>query len=73
MDLKSAIVMNEAQFPEFIHEHADPGPRCPNHLCQCLMRYFRKRFLRLVLLAMACEQVQSPRQPFLRGVEDLVD
>ena len=32
VDLDSAvIVMNEAQFPEFIHEQVDPGARCTHH------------------------------------------
>ena len=69
MDLKSAIVMNEAQFPEFIHEHIDSGASCPDHLRQRLLGYFREHLLRLVFLAIACEQQQSTRQPFLRGVE----
>jgi hypothetical protein len=37
VDLKSAIVMNEAQFPEFVHEQIHPGARCANH--------FRQHFL----------------------------
>jgi hypothetical protein len=32
VDVDPAIVMNEAQFPEFVHEEIDPGARCANHL-----------------------------------------
>ena len=35
MDLKSAIVvLNEAEFPKFVHEKVDSGPRGANHLRQ---------------------------------------
>ena len=40
VDLKSAIVMNEAQFPEFIHEKVDSGARRADHLRQHFLRYF---------------------------------
>ena len=34
VDLKSAVVMNEAQFPEFVHEKVDSGARGADHLRQ---------------------------------------
>jgi hypothetical protein len=37
VDVKPAIVTNEAQFPELIHEEIDPGARCANHLRQHLL------------------------------------
>ena len=64
MDL--AVVLDAAQFPEFVHKEIDPGPGCANHLRQHLLRYFRKQFLRLLLLAVAREQQQSARQPAAR-------
>jgi hypothetical protein len=36
------MVMNEAQFSEFVHEETDPRARCANHFCQHLLRYFGK-------------------------------
>ena len=51
MDLKSAIVVNEAQFPEFIHEKIHPRARCANHFREHLLRHFGKHLLRLVLRA----------------------
>ena len=45
VDLNLAIVLDEAQFPEFVREKIDPGPRCANHLRQHLLRYFGKRFV----------------------------
>jgi hypothetical protein len=35
LDLKSAtVVLNEAEFPEFVHEKVDSGARCADHLRQ---------------------------------------
>ena len=73
MDVESAIVLNEAQFPEFVHEKIDPGARCPDHFRQHLLRYFGKHFLRLGFLAIASEQQKSAGQPFLAGVKELID
>jgi len=43
VDLKSAIVvLNEAEFPEFIHEKVDSGARCANHFRQHLLGNFGK-------------------------------
>jgi hypothetical protein len=35
VDVETAIVvLNEAEFPEFIHEKIHPRPRCANHFRQ---------------------------------------
>jgi hypothetical protein len=73
VDVDPAIVLNEAQFLEFIHEEINPRPRCPNHFRQRLLRYFGKHFLGLVLLAIASEQQKSAGQPFLAGIKELID
>ena len=31
VDVDLAVVLDEAQFPEFVHEKIDSGPRCANH------------------------------------------
>jgi hypothetical protein len=43
MDVDLAVVLDEAQFPEFVHEKIDPRSRCANHLCQRLLRYLGNR------------------------------
>jgi hypothetical protein len=53
--MDAAIVPNEAQCLEFIHEKIDPGADCPDHFRQSFLRTFGKHFLRLVLLS-HCEQ-----------------
>jgi hypothetical protein len=37
VDMQPAIILNEAQFLEFIHEKIDPGARCPDHFRQSLL------------------------------------
>jgi hypothetical protein len=49
VDVDLAVVFDEAQFPEFVHEKIDPGPRCANYLRQRLLRHIRNHLLRLVL------------------------
>src|SRR5689334_12758425 len=71
--MKSAIVTNEAQFPELGHEKIDALPRRANHFRQHLLRYLGKHLLRLGFLAVASKQQKSPSQPFLAGVKELVD
>src|SRR6266849_6079791 len=73
VDVDLAVVLDEPQFPEFVHEKIDPRPRCANHLRQHLLRYFGKHLLRLALRAIARQQEQRARQPLLARIEQLVD
>src|SRR5579863_1592126 len=71
--LNLAIILDEAQLPEFVHEKIDAGPRCANHLRKHLLGYFGKHALRLARRAIAREQQKGARKAFLAGVEELVD
>jgi hypothetical protein len=73
LDVNPAVVFDETQFPEFVHEEINPGPCCANHLRQRLLRYFGKFPLRLTLFSIVREQQKSPRQPFLARVKELID
>ncbi len=74
MDLKSAIVvLNEAEFPEFVHEKVDSRARCANHLRQHLLGNFGKHLFWLGFLAIPSEQQKSAGQSFLAGVKKLID
>ncbi len=73
MDLKAAIVMNEAKFPEFVHENIQLGARCANHSRKHPLRYFENHLLRLGFLTVASEQQKSAGQAFLAGVKKLID
>src|SRR6266436_748370 len=71
--MQSAIVTDEAEFPELCHEEIDALPRCTNHFREHLLRYFGKHFLRLGFLAVASQQQKSASQAFLAGVKELID
>jgi hypothetical protein len=66
VDAKLAIIFDEAQFSELVHEKIDPWARRADHFRQHLLRYFGKYLLRLVRRAIAGEQQQSARQPVSR-------
>ena len=69
MDLKSSIVTNEAQFPEFIHEEIDPLARRADHFRQHLLGYLWEFPLRVFLLAVSGKQQQRAGEPLLGRVE----
>jgi hypothetical protein len=66
VDVETAIVLNEAQFLEFIHEEIDTGARGPDHFRQRLLRYFGNHFVRMVLLARSL-----PPLPEFFGLKDV--
>jgi hypothetical protein len=72
VDVDLAVVFDEAQFPEFVHEEIDSRPCRANRLRQHFLRYFGEHLLRLARPAIAREQQQGAREPFLTGVEELV-
>jgi hypothetical protein len=69
VDLKPAVVLDEAQFLEFIHEEINPGARRSDCLCQRFLRNLGKNPLRPIILSIASRQQQRASQPFLGGVE----
>ena len=48
VDANLAVVLDETQFSELVHEKIDPRACRADHLCQHLLRYFGKYLLRLV-------------------------
>src|SRR5271168_5412334 len=56
VDLDSAVVLDEAEFPEFIHEEIHAGTRGADHFGKRFLGYLRKSTVRLILFAVACEQ-----------------
>ena len=73
VDLDFAVVLDEAQLPELVHEHIDPRTRCADDFRQHLLRYLLKYPLWLVFLAIASEEQKGTRQSLLRRVEELID
>jgi hypothetical protein len=72
VDADLAVVLDEAELLEFVHEKIDARAGGANHLRERLLRYFGKHALRMALRAITREQQQSARQAFLGGVEELV-
>ena len=73
MDLDVPVVLDEAQPPELVHEHIDPGSGCPDHRGQHFLGDLGQDPVRRARLAVTSEQQQRPGQPLLAGVEELVD
>jgi hypothetical protein len=72
IDVQAAVVFDETEFPEFVHEKIYPGPRCADH--------FRKRFLGnsgqhrvdCILLAVTGEQEKRAGEPLFARIEKLI-
>src|SRR5487761_167125 len=73
VDVKTAIIFDEAQFPELVHEKIDARARGADHFRKRFLRDLGKHFLGFVLLAIASEQQESASEAFLAGVEKLID
>src|SRR5690349_11170854 len=56
VDLQTAVVVDESQFPEPVHEEANPRAGGPNHLGQGLLTYFGNHALGHAFLAEMGEQ-----------------
>jgi hypothetical protein len=56
VDLKSAVVLDEAQFPELVHEEIDARACCANHLGQRFLRHLGENSMGLVLFAVLGKQ-----------------
>jgi len=67
-----AVVFDKTELPEFVHEKIHTGACRANHFRKRLLRDFGKNLLRITLRAIAREQQQGTRQPFLGRVEELI-
>src|SRR5436305_10185653 len=54
--VQTAVVFNKTEFPEFIHEIADSGSSCANHLRQSLLAHFGNHGLGLGIFAIMGKQ-----------------
>jgi len=73
IDLKTAVVLNEAELSEFVHEKIEPRACWADHLCQRFLRYFGEQSVGLVFLAVTGKQQKRAGEPLLARVEQLVD
>ena len=51
VDLKSAVVLNETQLAEFVHEKVDSWARRPDHLRQRFLRHLGENSMGLIFFA----------------------
>jgi hypothetical protein len=73
MHLDAAVVFDEAQFPEFVHEKTHPRPGRADHFRKRLLADLQFNRLRLPFLAEIRQQKERPRQALLAGIEQLID
>ena len=68
MHSKRPIIIDEAQLPEFVHEEADPGSRCPDHFRERLLTNFCGDRLGPAFLAEVGKQEERAGQALLTGI-----
>src|SRR5579863_4254353 len=73
VNLDLAIVADEAQSPELVHEMTDPRSGGANHLGQRLLTDIGTDRLRAAFFAEIGEQQEQPRQSPFAGIEQLID
>ena len=73
VDLDLAVIADEAELAEFVHEEADAGTGGADHLRQCFLAHLNLDRMQAAFLAEVGQQQQKPRQPLLARIEKLVD
>src|SRR5471032_294136 len=68
-----AVVIDEAQFAEFVHEEADAGPRRPNHFRKGLLTENERSDGRVAFLPIVRKKQQQASKPLLARIEQLID
>ena len=68
-----AIIVNEAQLSEPIHEKTHPRPGRADHVCEGLLTDLGDYGLGHAFLAEMGKQEQNPSKPLFAGVEELVN
>ena len=73
MDLEAPVILDEAQLSKLVHEKTYPGARRPDHFGQGFLTDPGHDGLMVSVFAEAGQQQQNPRQPFLTGIEQLIN
>ena len=73
IDFQIAVVIDEPEVSELVHEEVDPRTRRPDHFCKRLLRDLRYPLFRSLLIAIPRQQQERPRQPLFTGVEKMID
>ena len=72
MNFESAVVFDEAEAAELVHEEADSGTGGTDHLRQRLLADRGNYCLGLAFLSEISQQQEGSSESFLAGVEELV-
>src|SRR5258708_33963376 len=72
VDLDIAVVPDEAQFPELVHEGVHARPGRADDLRQRLLADLRRDWLRCAVLAEVSEQEKRAGQALLARIEQLI-
>ena len=67
------VIVNKSQFPEPVHEKANPRASRAYHICEGLLTDLGDYSLGLPFLAEVSQQQQNPSQSFFAGIEKLVN
>ena len=73
MDLDAAVVADEAELAEAVHEEADAGPGGADHFSQGFLRDGRNECLWFSRFAKLGHEEEYSRQTLFTGVEELID
>src|ERR1700721_1991750 len=73
VDLDIPVVLDVSGLTKSIHEEVYPRPGAADDGSESLLTDLRDIGLRLAGFAEVCHVKQCPREPFLGGVEELVD
>jgi hypothetical protein len=73
VDLHGAVVVDEAQLPEFVHEEADAGPGRANDLRQRFLADLHGNRLRSAFFAEIGQEEQRPSETLFTRIEQLID
>jgi hypothetical protein len=60
LEIITAVIVNEPQFPEPVHEKANPRPSCAYHLCQGFLTDIGDWSLMYAFLAEVSQQQENP-------------
>ena len=73
VNLNMAVIADEAQLPEPVHEEADARAGGPNHLGQGFLADLGDDRFWLSFIAIIRQEQQQPCKPPFAGIEQLVD
>src|SRR6266436_7245681 len=72
MNFQPAVIVDEAEFAELIHEKAHSGSCRADNLGEGFLAHLWNYLLGLAVFSKVAQEEQDPRESFLTGVEELV-